>query len=235
MSPELVSVRLADPAERWEALGFSVNPGEWNADMNYSPRCSSRPAGAVDIGGVRLELGGQGRGIAGWTLTGIPSETREIDGLPTALAEPSSAGTSKHPNGAIGVDHVVLTTPDFDRTAAALEAAGLPLRRVAERRDGARMGFRRLGPAILELVEAADRTSGMASRAATRAADSVPAPARFWGLVVVVQDLDALAERLGDRVGSIRQAVQPGRRIATLRESAGLGEAVAFMTPEGPS
>jgi hypothetical protein len=48
----------------------------------------------------------------------------------------------------------------------------------------------------------------------------------------VVKELDALASRLGDRLGSIRDAVQPGRRIATLRESAGLGQAVAFMSPE---
>jgi sensor domain CHASE-containing protein len=79
------------------------------------------------------------------------------------------------------------------------------------------MAFRRLGPAILELVEAIDAPAG---------------PARFWGLVVVVTDLEALAARLGDRLGSIRDAVQPGRRIATVRESAGLGQAVAFMSPE---
>jgi hypothetical protein len=36
---------------------------------------------------------------------------------------------------------------------------------------------------------------------------------------------------LGDRVGEIRDAVQPGRRIATLRRSAGLSVPVALMTP----
>ena len=60
----------------------------------------------------------------------------------------------------------------------------------------------------------------------------VPAgPARFWGLVVTVADLDALAERLGPVLGSARPAVQPGRRIATARRAAGLGTRVAFMTP----
>jgi hypothetical protein len=108
-------------------------------------------------------------------------------------------------------------TPNFERTAAALASAGMPLRRVREAPGGIRQGFRRLGPAILELVEARD----VRERAA-----------RFWGLVVIVRDLDALAERLGEQLGTIKDAVQPGRRIATLRASAGLGEAVAFMSPE---
>ena len=43
-------------------------------------------------------------------------------------------------------------------------------------------------------------------------------------------DLDALATRLGDDLGAPRDAVQPGRRIATVRESAGLGLPLAFMT-----
>jgi hypothetical protein len=122
-----------------------------------------------------------------------------------------------HDNGALGIDHIVVSTSGFDRTATALELAGMPLRRLVTAPRGNRMGFRRLGPAILELVEAPD---------------GPPGPARFWGLVVVVKELDALASRLGDRLGSIRDAVQPGRRIATLRESAGLGQAVAFMSPE---
>ena len=147
----------------------------------------------------------------------------EIDGLPTehraarAASGQQHPNASQHPNGAIGLDHVVVTTPDFDRTSAALAAAGMPLRRVREAPGGFRQGFRRLGPAILELVEARD---------------APPGPADFWGLVVIVSDLDALAERLGDRLGAAKPAVQPGRRIATLRSSAGLGEPIAFMTPE---
>jgi hypothetical protein len=49
--------------------------------------------------------------------------------------------------------------------------------------------------------------------------------------VVIVSDLDALAERFGDLLSEIRPAVQPGRRIAPLRSKAGLGPAVAFMDP----
>jgi hypothetical protein len=200
VSSALVALRLADPPGRWEALGFTV------------------PDGECPVGGVALELGAPGRGITGWLVTGLESA---LDGLP-AIAGRGRRPSASHPNGATGIDHVVVITPDFDRTALALEQAGMPLRRVREvpggrRRRAFRQGFRRLGPAILELVEAPAME---------------PGPARFWGLVVVVEDLEALADRLGGRLGSIRDAVQPGRRIATLRESAGLGEAVAFMSAE---
>jgi hypothetical protein len=109
-------------------------------------------------------------------------------------------------------------TPDLDRTFAALESAGLDLRRVRDAgtpEHPLRQGFYRLGEVILEVV-----------------GDVEPdGPARFWGLVVVVSDIEALAERLGDDLGAPRGAVQPGRRIATLRASAGLGVPVAFMSP----
>jgi hypothetical protein len=194
--PELVALEIADPVERWEALGFSVSPDR-----------------VIELGGVQLKLGAMGEGIVAWTLRGIAS-TGSIDGLRTQVTDRSVDGSvaAAHPNGAIALDHVVILTPDFDGTANAVAAAGMPLRREAER-NGARQGFRRLGPAIMEIVQASD------------------GPTRFWGLVVIVSDLDALAERLGDLLRGIRPAVQPGRRIAPLRSKAGLGPAVAFMDP----
>lgn len=200
MSPALVGLGLADSPERWRVLGFNVEDG------------------VCRVGGVSLALGLPGRGITGWAVTGL---TTELDGLPNVAAT-GLRPTITHPNGAVGIDHLVVVTPDFDRTAAALDRAEIALRRVREvagtgGRRAFRQGFRRLGPVILELVEA-------------RGAE--PGPANFWGLVLIVEDLDALAERLGEHLGSIRDAVQPGRRIATLRESAGLGEAVAFMSAE---
>ncbi|MGZ4183127.1 MAG: VOC family protein [Solirubrobacteraceae bacterium] len=202
--PELLALEIADPPEQWEALGFSVSSDQM-----------------IELGGVQLRLGADGEGIVAWTLRGI-DETSAIDGLPTRVIDQSVGGDGErrqhgprdhaHPNGAVAVDHVVILTPDFDRTADAVAAAGMPLRRLAER-HGARQGFRRLGPAIMEIVQAPD------------------GPTRFWGLVVIVSDLDALAERLGDLLREIRPAVQPGRRIAPLRSKAGLGPAVAFMDP----
>src|SRR5947209_611774 len=184
----LADLWIADAPERWEALGFSVSDG------------------LVVLGGGTLRLGADGRGITAWGIEGV--RAGEIDGLATEAASPAPQPDAvTHPNGATSLDHVVITTPDFDRTRKALEAAGMPLSRV----DGT-MGFKRIGPAILELVQGSDPAHP-------------DGPARFWGLVVVVRDLDALAVRLGEHLKPIKNAVQPGRRIATLRASAGLSPA----------
>jgi hypothetical protein len=195
---ELAALQIADPPEAWAALGFTVS-----AD------------GVVVLGGVELWLDASGRGITGWTLRRITLHG-DVDGLPTGTTTQPPPNGAGHPNGAMALDHVVVTTPDFDRTAAALDAAGIPLRRVREVGE-LRQGFRRLGPAILEIVEA----PGMP-----------PGPARFWGLVVVVADLVGVRARLAPHVGEIRDAVQPGRQIATLSDGAGLSPRIAFMDPE---
>lgn len=195
---ELAALQIADPAGAWAALGFTVSED-----------------GVVVLGGVELWLDAAGRGITGWTLRRI-SLHHDVDGLSTGVTTDPPAGTGPHPNGAMAIDHVVATTPDFDRTAAALADAGIALRRVRDA-GGFRQGFRRLGPAILEIVEAPKMPAG---------------PARFWGLVVVVADLVGVRARLAPHVGEIRNAVQPGRQIATLAQSAGLSPQIAFMDPE---
>jgi hypothetical protein len=175
----------------------------------------------MTLGGVRVRFDGSEGGIAACGLQAAQLDG-DLDGLTVRAAEPppkDAAGA--HPNGAIAIDHVVVATPGFEQTAAALEAAGMPLRRVRETGDPARpfrQGFRRIGPAVLELVEQLD---------------AEPGPARFWGLVVIVRELDPLGDLLGDLLGTPRDAVQPGRRIATVRsQAAGIGTALAFMTPE---
>ena len=57
----------------------------------------------------------------------------------------------------------------------------------------------------------------------------------FGGLVINVADLDGLCERLGEGIVSpAKDAVQPGRRIASVRQPVGLGMAVALMSPPIP-
>jgi hypothetical protein len=186
--------------------------------------------GVCQLGGVSVRLGlrlgeDSGGGITVLSIRGLRAPVDDIDGLPTTAPvdrEREAPARSTHPNGATALDHVVVVTPDFDRTTQALEAVGIPfrrVRRVGDEHDAGsfRQGFRRLGPAILEVVEALGVE---------------PGPARFWGLVVIVADLDALKERLADRLTNPKPAVQPGRRIATLERAAGLSPRVAFMTPE---
>jgi hypothetical protein len=200
---QLAGLAIADPPERWRALGFAVDEGD-----------------RVVLAGVELTLGGAGRGITGWTLrhttsgVGVLGRRADIDGLATSVTNDAPrTAVGVHPNGATGVDHVVIVTPDFDRTAVVLAKRDLELRRIRHAGDR-RQGFRRLGSTIMELVEAPE----------------VPAIA-FWGLTVVVAEIDAVANE-HDVVNDVRPAVQPGRRIASVGRGAGLSTRLAFMDPE---
>ena len=117
-------------------------------------------------------------------------------------------------------------TPALERTVEALESGGMQLRRIREEPTPAgapRQAFFRLGDEILEVVqepEAVVERDGRPDR-----------PARLWGLALTVEDLDRAAEQMGPHLSDAKAAVQPGRRIATLRRSAGLGVPIALMTP----
>jgi hypothetical protein len=164
--------------------------------------------GCCQLGKVRLRLVGRedGRVIVGWSLRGIAGV--EFDGLPTVRSEsPVPPAAPAHPNGVVAIDHVVAMSPALDRT----DPAGAP-----------RQAFFRLGGEILEVVQVPDD--------AVERGGGRDRPARLWGLALTVEDLDRTVARLGEHVGSIRPAVQPGRRIATLRRSAGLAVPVALMT-----
>jgi hypothetical protein len=218
--PELAELAVADRPEAWAALGFDVDD-----DDN------------LDLGGVRLRLGAKGdQGIVSWSMRRV-NAMGSIDGLATPVPRMLRPPPFKtHPNGATGLDHIVVTTPDFGRTAAALERAGVALKRTQDIGRG-RQGFRRLGPAILELVQLPDDGAGAAgagivARAQPTANTGATSDSSFWGLVVVVISLEDLAERLGERLAEIRPAVQPGRRIAALTPTDEIGPALAFITPE---
>jgi hypothetical protein len=201
---------VADEPAAWAELGFAVE----------SDTCV--------VGAVRIRLAGRdaGKGLVGWSLCGVVSA--ELDGLATTHSERTPPEQpAAHPNGITALDHVVAISSDLDRTVAALQGAGLDLRRVREEPTPAgapRQAFFRLGAEILEVVQAPpdaiDRTGG-------------DRPAFFWGLAFVAPDLEATVARLGEHAGEVRDAVQASRRIATLRRSAGLALPVALMTPAG--
>jgi hypothetical protein len=209
MTPTIDELTVADLPEAWAAVGFALD------------------GDTCVVGDVRIRLAGPGagKGLTGWSLRGLGADA-ELDGLETTRSDRQPPDdVPAHPNGIAALDHVVAVSPDLDRTVAALQAAGLDLRRVREDPTPAgapRQAFFRLGAVILEVVqeppEAIERGGGPDRQAF------------FWGLAFVASDLGATVAGLGDRAGEVRDAIQPGRRIATLRRSAGLGVPVALMT-----
>ncbi len=210
MGVTIDEILVGDPSAAWQAAGFAVDDD-----------------GTCRIGSVRVRLVGRdgGKRILGWSLRGAPPARLAdgvLDGLPTTASQAPPAAPAAHPNGATHIDHVVLLSPDLARTTAALaeldveprgerdtESYGAPMRQV----------FFRLGEVILELVGQREASG-----------DGDPG---FFGLAVTVSDLDDAALELGEHLGSIKDAVQDGRRIATLRHrDLGMSVAIALMSPE---
>ena len=159
-------------------------------------------------------------GLHSWVLQGADVNVATIDGVSTTHVNDESHDItfpqSDFDLGVIGVDHVVINTPDLMRTSDALTAAtGAPLKRVRDAGNNVQQGFHRLGSVIVEIVTAPTMPLGDAS---------------LWGFVLNVKDIYAVANHVGPDVLSIpKPAVQAGRLIATFRSSVGLGVPVALM------
>lgn len=176
---------------------------------------------AVDL------TGGGEAALEQWTLfaPGAPDrpgkgqEMIGIDGIPTVITRsPDLRLNRPHPNGSTSIDHVVFFTGDLKRTVTAIEGVGIDLRRVREPGEPGppvRQAFFRAGEVILEVVENVRMEA---------------TGAQFWGMTMSVADIDETAVLLGDKLGQVHDAVQPGRRIATVRREAGLGIPVAFIS-----
>jgi hypothetical protein len=202
----LVRLHIGDGPSTWRAAGFTV------------------AGGLVDVGEVRIRLAGRaaGTGILGWGSA--PPWEGPIDGLPTSPTQPlgeeeapgAPVSPAAHPNGVSALDHIVVTTPDVERTTGALADAGiLPRRTIAGAHGDADVLYRffLLGTCVLEVVGPVVVTD--------------PGPARFAGLAFTTGSIDGL----GAIATEPRQAVQPGRRIATLRREVGSSVPIAFLTP----
>lgn len=197
MTVTVDEIEVADPPEAWERAGFRVEP-----DGGDGPVCR--------IGQVRIRLTGAGRGtgIIGWSLRGLPAEGSfaDLDGIPTARSTTDVAHPATHPNGATAIDHVVLLSPDLGRTVSSLAAVGLAPRRERDAELGGRrvrQVFFRLGEVILEVVGSPETSSD--------------GPSTLWGITYVVDDIDASAAFFGAHTAAVKDAVQPGRRITTVR------------------
>ena len=216
----ICEIVVADDADSWRSAGFAVSV-----------------AGIAHVGSVRLKFAGREQhpngGIVSWAVRGIATAD-DLDGLATEVvdmdAETRNDGeplvTTKHPNTSTSIDHVVVSTPDIDRTIAAFVAVGMEPRR--ERAGGSktmplRQVFLRMGEVIIEVVGPPVVPDDPAVRAR---------PAAFWGLAFSCSDIDGCAAMLGQvGMGTVREAVQPGRRIGSLRhEHFGISVPTVFMT-----
>lgn len=197
MTVTVDELEVADLPDAWAQAGFSVDPGG-----DAGPVCR--------VGGVRIRLVGRdrGTGIVGWSLRSLPADgTFELlDGIPTARSMTATAEAASHANGVTAIDHIVLLSPDLDRTIASMATIGEQPRRERDTELGGRpmrQVFFRLGEVILEVVGSPETASD--------------GPSTLWGITYTVADIDATAAFFGDRTGPVKDAVQPGRRIATLR------------------
>jgi hypothetical protein len=188
---------VADPADAWTRAGFCVDSG-------------GDAGGLCRVGGVGIRLVGRGRGIGivGWSLRGLPSELplHDLDGIPTTRSNAVAAEPAEHPNGVTAIDHVVLLSPDLGRTVESLATVGVEPRRERDGQLGGRpirQIFFRFGEVIIEVVGSPETASEGSST--------------LWGITYVVADIDATAAFFGDRTAPVKEAVQPGRRITTLR------------------
>jgi len=206
---QLEALIVDDAIEAWHAAGFAGD------DV-------VRIGSTTIVTTAAAEQRGEGHrnGIVGAAIHGIG----ELDGLDLGQWSRSNDAMSdtdppEHPNGVVAIDHVVVMTPDSDRTTEQFGACGLDARRVRtiELPTGnRRQTFFWLGDVICEVV-GPDPANGNG-------------PARWWGLALTVRDIDATAALLTDFVSPIKPAVQPGRMVCTLRPDAGLGVPILFIS-----
>jgi catechol 2,3-dioxygenase-like lactoylglutathione lyase family enzyme len=197
--PIISALAVSDPPELWRDLGFTVE------------------GSSCRIGSTVHDLGAAGDGgVLSWSLDGVEVVGDEVEGLPTTVRPAAADAPPAHPNGVTIIDHVVVFTPNMDRTVQTLEKLGVECRRLREAGRGNVQAFFRFAETILEVVGPANGAGD--------------GPARFFGLAFTVDDLDATASFFGDRLRPAKDAVQRGRRIATLDKSAGSTVAMAFMS-----
>lgn len=230
---QLLTLTVTDDPSTWERLGFTVE------DI------------AVRIGTVTILCAGaalpgdETKGIVEWTIGWAPETLAEhdldpddlpgdIDGVPTSAIV--GAGTPPvapaHPNGVTAIDHVVVMTPDLDRTVAEFEALGIACRRI---REGAAYGSKAVRQAFFWLgnPEGADAEKVIVEVVGPQVVDPERAdePASFFGLALTSTDLALSGSIIGEHLKPPTDAVQPGRKIASISSKAGSSVALVLMSP----
>jgi catechol 2,3-dioxygenase-like lactoylglutathione lyase family enzyme len=145
--------------------------------------------------------------------------------LQLASERPRSAATDDAP--AIGMDHVVISTGDPERSAALYGARlGLDMALDRSHPDWGRLMFFRCGDLIVETVQRPGAISDIARD-------------RLYGLSWRVANADAAGARLasaGVEVSDVRTGRQPGTRVLTVRGgTCGIPTLLVERTPKPSS
>ena len=209
---------LSSSIEPWHRLGFSsFSVGQPDG---LSVSCISIAGLGFRFLPEIAEPSASGSYATGWTVRSDDATTHSVDGVATrVIAELQPMPELTHQFAVTAIDHVVITTGSLERTCGAItDQLGLPLKRIRDAGHGVRQGFHRAGSLSLEIVERPDLAPETS--------------AEIWGVVFVVDDLDSAIAWLGpDAIGAPRDAVQNGRRIASIKKEVGLGLPVALMSP----
>lgn len=203
----LAELHIADVSSRWEDIGFYVF------------------CGSSQLGNTRLlfEFDDEHADltpncITAWGLSGTTRTelVEQNEGIKTFVGEQAvHQPNCRHPNHATHIDHVVLNTPHLPRTLQTLEDAGFILKRVREASQKMDQAFYRLGDVILEVVGHPSKHSDE--------------PASLWGFICAVPNLEQTAVVVGEQLGSIRDAVQLGHKIATLTRNSPISVPLGFI------
>jgi hypothetical protein len=214
----ILTLNVADDPSTWTAMGFTVIDDHVRFGADWP---------TIHLTGSQANA----RGIMSWTLIDEGSATqysaKDVDGLvtrwqPTAAA--SASVSPNHENGITAIDHLVVMTPDVDRTVKVFESRGWECRR---RREGAAYGQQQMRQAFFWLGEVIVEVVGPETADEAKAHE----PAAFFGLALTSSDLAVTQQFFGDLMKPPVDAVQAGRQITTISSRAGSTLAIAVMSP----
>jgi len=205
---QLMEIKLSEDALPWERIGFDI--------------LRENSTQSILIGKTKLcfETTDAVEGITSVHVEGIKKNVDSLKFNPTTLTT-SKIEASFHPNRIERIDHLVVTTPDSDKTTKALVEAGITLsgiRTFGNYPNQTRQSFFWLGDVILELV---------GPHQVAKAGNPL-----FWGLALVSSDIKETVNYLGDLCTPLKDAIQPGRQITTVKtRDLAIGVPIAIMSP----
>ncbi|MDG1844838.1 MAG: hypothetical protein P8J01_00425 [Acidimicrobiales bacterium] len=212
---QLLQLTICGEAAAWKSVGFNV------IDIgNGNSICS--------VGGVKIYFENDTLNKGIWRIG-----TKRISGVIDSLKfddlsversfSDNHSVLSDHPNGITGIDHLVVTTPNCNRTTKAFEETGMAVRKVrtfGKIGSETRQTFFWLGNVILELVGSNTKED--------------EGPPSIWGIAFVSKNIEETVNFLGDTCTPLKPAIQPGRRITTIKtQEFDIYNALAVMSPHG--